>query len=80
MESIKLYDGVEITVDNETETIESIAEMWEFLHITEEVFRDKAALDEVRRSIMANLIGRGYMDLSPAYAGHTVTVKLIPAK
>ena len=80
MKHIKLYDGVTVTVDNDVQTFKSIAEMYDFLRITQEVFPDAEMLAEVRRNITAELLAFGKMDLSEAYAGHTVFVKLIPAK
>ena len=80
MKHIKLYDGVTVIVDNDVQTFKSIVEMYDFLRITQEVFPDADMLAEVRRDITAKLLAFGNIDLSAAYAGHTVIVKLIPAK
>ena len=78
MKTIKLYDGVTVTVDGESQTVESIADLWEILNITKEICGD--GVDEIRRGITANLLGFGRIDLSDAYRGHTVLLSLIPAK
>lgn len=78
MKSIKLYDGVTVVVDGKAHTVESIADLWEMLNITEQYCG--SAVDEMRRGITTNLLCFGRMDLSDAYRGHTVMLSLIKAK
>ena len=78
MKTIKLYDGVTVTVDGESQTVENIADLWDVLNINEKYCGD--GVDEIRRGITANLLGFGRIDLSDAYRGHTVLLSLVPAK
>lgn len=77
--TIKMYDGVTVTVDGQSQTLEFISELWEVLNITPKYF-NPADLEEAKTNITTNLICFGRMDLSDAYRGHTVLLSLVPAK
>lgn len=80
MKTIKLYDGVTVTIDGESQTVEGPADLWPLLNLTEEYFPDTALLNEMKHGITTQLICFGRADLSDAYAGHTVLLSLVPAK
>lgn len=76
MEEIKLFDGVKITVDGETEVVESPQEMFKELNMA----ADTPDMKEARIAVLRYLLSFHRMDLSAAYAGHTVTIEIVPTK
>lgn len=72
MKTIKLYDGLRLTVDNESEDFLGFGwdEVCAAIHIP----------DECKDELFRWLFATGRLDLSAAYAGHTVIVEAIPCK
>ena len=68
MRTIKLYEGIDLTVDGQKHFCPDMT-AFDMVNIP----------DDARMAVLQRLMAFGYMDLSPAYDGHTVTMKLIPA-
>jgi hypothetical protein len=72
LKTIKLYNGLRLTVDDESEDYLCFGwdEVCEAIHIP----------DECKDELFRYLFATGRLDLSAAYAGHTVIVEAIPSK
>ena len=71
MKSIKLYDGINVTLNDETEFFPDM-KAYDFLRIP----------DELRINITRHLMAFRSMDLTAAYGGHydKVYIELVPSK
>ncbi len=74
MKSIKLFDGVTVMIDGETEFVEGPRDLWPLLNM------DTPEYEEAQRCIMAELLCYHRIDLSAAYPGHTVMLAVKPTK
>lgn len=71
MQDLKLKLATFITADGVTESVETMAEMWHALNIP-----DTDEYTEARVSIVQKLLAFHEVDLSPAYPGHNVVVRI----
>ena len=60
----------QITFDDTVKTVRTLPELWASLYLTDPVY------DNCRFGIIARLLTFGEIDISPAYADHTVIVRL----
>ncbi len=74
MKEIKMFEGVDVTVDGETQFTESPQEMFALLNMGADEYKD------ARIAVLRHLVAFHEMDLSAAYKGHTVTLKIVPVK
>jgi len=76
MKEIKIFEGVNITVDGETEFVESPQQMFVELNMA----ADTEEMKEARMAVLQYLVAFHKMDLSAAYPGHKVTLEVVPVK
>ena len=69
MKTIKLFDGVLTTVDGRETFYDDLRKMFEDLRIAD---------DEAKRSVLRSLLVFHTLDLSEAYGGHSVALRIIP--
>lgn len=69
MQEIKLRSVTTIIADGKTQTVDTLGEMFDALHIP-----NTEQYTEARVSIVQHLLAFREVDLSPAYPGHSVKV------
>lgn len=72
MEEIKNLICVEVNIDGETEVFDRPSDIFEALNIP-----DTMEYHEAKVGIIQKLLVFGEIDLSPAYKGHTVKLRVV---
>ena len=74
MKAIKIWDGIRVTIDGESEIIkDGMPAVFKCLNM------DSPMYEECRTGITRHLFCFGHIDLTEAYPGHSVVLDVIPA-
>lgn len=77
MNTIKLWDGIRVTTDTDSEIVESPVELWELFNW--DIENDPNA-KECAQLITRELFCFGHVDLSEMNNGKTLYLSVVPAK